>query len=81
MRNEAGLQSPVAISHALSLPSHFTMTVVCVTHEKGFAREVADRVAFMDDGLIVEENEPATFFSHPEHERTKLFLDQVRGHA
>ncbi|HYW76621.1 MAG TPA: amino acid ABC transporter ATP-binding protein [Gammaproteobacteria bacterium] len=57
------------------------MTMVCVTHEMGFAREVADRVAFMDDGLIVEENEPATFFSHPEHQRTKLFLGQVRGHA
>ena len=53
------------------------MTMLCVTHEMGFARKVADRVIFMDEGRIVEENEPATFFSNPRHERTKLFLGQL----
>lgn len=55
------------------------MTMACVTHEMGFAREVADRIAFMDDGVIVEEGEPETFFSNPANERTRLFLGQVRG--
>lgn len=53
------------------------MTMVIVTHEMGFAREVADRVIFMDGGYIVEEDIPATLFSHPSHERTKSFLDKV----
>lgn len=53
------------------------MTMLCVTHEMGFAREVADRVIFMDEGQIVEENEPNSFFSNPQHERTKLFLSQI----
>ncbi len=53
------------------------MTMVCVTHEMGFAREVADRVVFMDAGEIVEAAPPAKFFSHPESERTQRFLAQI----
>ncbi len=53
------------------------MTMVCVTHEMGFAREVADRVIFMDEGAIVEVGTPEHFFLNPEHERTKLFLGQI----
>lgn len=53
------------------------MTMLCVTHEMGFAREVADRVIFMDKGQIVEENTPEEFFNNPHHERTKLFLSQI----
>ena len=53
------------------------MTMVVVTHEMGFAREVADRVIFMDAGAIVEEGTPAHFFTDPTHERTKLFLSQI----
>ncbi|MFQ3664195.1 MAG: amino acid ABC transporter ATP-binding protein [Chloroflexaceae bacterium] len=53
------------------------MTMLCVTHEMGFAREVADRVVFMDRGQIVEENTPELFFENPRHERTKLFLSQI----
>ena len=53
------------------------MTMLCVTHEMGFARQVANRVIFMDAGQIVEMNEPNEFFSHPKHERTKLFLSQI----
>ncbi|MBB3951340.1 amino acid ABC transporter ATP-binding protein [Aureimonas jatrophae] len=53
------------------------MTMICVTHEMGFARQVADRVIFMDAGQIVEENKPDSFFSNPQHERTKLFLSQI----
>jgi general L-amino acid transport system ATP-binding protein len=53
------------------------MTMLCVTHEMGFARQVADRVIFMDEGEIVEENAPEAFFSNPESERTQLFLSQV----
>ena len=56
------------------------MTMLCVTHEMGFARQVADRVIFMDEGEIVEENAPKAFFSNPENERTKLFLSQVLTH-
>lgn len=56
------------------------MTMLCVTHEMGFARTVADRVIFMDEGQIIEENDPETFFHHPESERTKLFLSQILGH-
>src|SRR5262249_8119333 len=50
------------------------MTMLCVTHEMGFARQVANRVIFMDAGQIIEANEPKEFFAHPRHERTKLFL-------
>src|SRR5258705_7586787 len=53
------------------------MTMLCVTHEMGFARQLANRVIFMDAGQIVEMNEPNEFFSHPQHERTKLFLSQI----
>ncbi|MER8439954.1 amino acid ABC transporter ATP-binding protein [Mesorhizobium sp. M1312] len=53
------------------------MTMVCVTHEMGFARQVANRVIFMDAGRIVEENEPAAFFTDPQHERTRFFLSQI----
>nr|MBF0682091.1 amino acid ABC transporter ATP-binding protein [Pseudomonas sp.] len=53
------------------------MTMLCVTHEMGFARTVADRVIFMDKGEIVEEADPETFFSRPSNERTKLFLSQI----
>jgi general L-amino acid transport system ATP-binding protein len=53
------------------------MTMLCVTHEMGFARQVADRVIFMDAGQIVEMNTPDEFFKNPQHERTKLFLSQI----
>ncbi|WP_029004588.1 amino acid ABC transporter ATP-binding protein [Azorhizobium doebereinerae] len=53
------------------------MTMLCVTHEMGFARQVADRVIFMDAGQIIEMNEPNAFFSNPQHERTRLFLSQI----
>jgi polar amino acid transport system substrate-binding protein len=56
------------------------MTMVCVTHEMGFARAVADHVIFMDFGQIVEEAPPETFFTNPQHERTKLFLSQILQH-
>src|ERR1700686_2239105 len=57
------------------------MTMLVVTHEMGFARQVANRVVFMDQGQIVEVNVPEEFFAHPQHERTKLFLSQIlRGH-
>ncbi|WP_414475244.1 amino acid ABC transporter ATP-binding protein [Microvirga sp. M2] len=53
------------------------MTMAVVTHEMGFAREVADRIVFMDEGRIVEEGEPGPFFASPSHERTRAFLDQI----
>jgi general L-amino acid transport system ATP-binding protein len=53
------------------------MTMVCVTHEVGFAREVADRVVLMDGGVLVEENTPDAFFNNPQEERTKKFLSQI----
>jgi len=53
------------------------MTMLCVTHEMGFARQVADRVIFMDEGEIIEENTPAVFFDNPREERTRLFLQQI----
>jgi general L-amino acid transport system ATP-binding protein len=53
------------------------MTMLCVTHEMAFARQVADRVIFMDQGQIVEENTPAEFFTNPKSPRTKLFLEQI----
>jgi general L-amino acid transport system ATP-binding protein len=53
------------------------MTMIVVTHEMGFARQVADRVVFMDGGEIVEVNAPLPFFDHPQHARTKLFLSQI----
>jgi general L-amino acid transport system ATP-binding protein len=56
------------------------MTMLCVTHEMGFAKTVADRVIFMDEGEIIEESKPDKFFDHPEHERTELFLSQILTH-
>jgi general L-amino acid transport system ATP-binding protein len=56
------------------------MTMLVVTHEMGFARTVADRVIFMDGGLIVEQNEPEAFFTNPRSDRTKLFLSQILSH-
>ncbi|WP_112312533.1 amino acid ABC transporter ATP-binding protein [Pseudogemmobacter bohemicus] len=56
------------------------MTMLCVTHEMGFAQAVANRVVFMDQGQIVEQNAPKEFFSNPQSERTKLFLSQILGH-
>lgn len=56
------------------------MTMVVVTHEMGFAREVADRVIFMDQGQIVEEAEPERFFASPTEERTRTFLSRVLSH-
>lgn len=53
------------------------MTMICVTHEMGFARQVADRIIFMDAGEIVEENTPEEFFNNPQNERTKTFLNQI----
>ena len=56
------------------------MTMICVTHEMGFAQAVANRVIFMDQGQIVEQNSPREFFNNPQSERTKLFLSQILGH-
>lgn len=53
------------------------MTMIYVTHEMRFAREVADRVIFMDEGQILEENTPASFFTLPDHERSRVFLKQI----
>ncbi|MCY4149459.1 MAG: amino acid ABC transporter ATP-binding protein [Gammaproteobacteria bacterium] len=56
------------------------MTMLCVTHEMGFAKTVADRVIFMDEGEIIEQNKPHDFFDSPQHDRTKLFLSQILNH-
>ena len=56
------------------------MTMVCVSHEMGFARQVANRMVFMDEGRIVEQNDPANFFEHPQSDRLKLFLRQILRH-
>ena len=56
------------------------MTMICVTHEMGFARQVANRVIFMDQGQIVEQNAPDVFFNNPQNSRTQLFLSQILGH-
>jgi general L-amino acid transport system ATP-binding protein len=56
------------------------ITMLCVTHEMGFAKAVADRVIFMDEGQIVEENTPHEFFNHPRSERSKDFLSKILGH-
>ena len=56
------------------------MTMIVVSHEMGFAKTVADRVIFMDEGQIIEQNEPHEFFNNPQHERTKLFLSQILSH-
>jgi general L-amino acid transport system ATP-binding protein len=54
--------------------------MLCVTHEMGFAKSVADRVIFMDRGEIIEQNVPDEFFNNPQSERTKLFLSQILNH-
>lgn len=56
------------------------MTMVCVTHEMGFARKVADRIVFMDEGQIIEQNDPENFFANTQNDRVRLFLDQVLSH-
>ena len=56
------------------------ITMICVTHEMGFAKKVADRVIFMDAGQIIEENEPHEFFDNPQSDRLKMFLDQILSH-
>lgn len=60
--------------------AHEGMTMICVTHEMGFAKTVADRVIFMDAGQIIEENEPNEFFNNPQSDRTQLFLSQILEH-
>jgi general L-amino acid transport system ATP-binding protein len=60
--------------------AHSGMTMLVVTHEMGFAREVADRIAFFDHGELIEENTPETFFDNPQHDRTRLFLSQILQH-
>jgi len=64
----------------IELANEGGMTMICVTHEMGFAKKVADRVIFMDEGQIIEENTPEEFFNNPKSERTKLFLSQIIGH-
>jgi general L-amino acid transport system ATP-binding protein len=56
------------------------MTMICVSHEMGFAKSVADRVIFMDFGQIVEQNSPEEFFNHPKNERTRDFLSKILSH-
>jgi len=56
------------------------ITMICVTHEMGFARKVANRIIFMDDGQIVEENDPDSFFTNAESDRLQIFLDQILTH-
>jgi len=56
------------------------ITMLCVTHEMGFARSVADRVIFMDQGQIVEQNTPEQFFANPQNERTRDFLSKIIAH-
>jgi putative glutamine transport system ATP-binding protein len=57
--------------------AHEGITMICVTHEMGFAREVADRMLFLDNGVILEEGAPEHFFTSPKHERTKAFLSKI----
>jgi general L-amino acid transport system ATP-binding protein len=61
----------------VTLAQESGMTMICVTHEMGFARKVANRVIFMDRGEIIEQNNPDAFFDNPQNERTKLFLSQI----
>ena len=74
---------PEMISEVLDVMTDLAregMTMICVTHEMGFARSVADNVVFMDQGEIVETGPPATFFDNPKSDRTKLFLEQILTH-
>jgi ABC-type polar amino acid transport system ATPase subunit len=74
---------PEMISEVLDVMINLSergMTMIVVTHEMGFARAAADRVALMDEGLIVEEAAPAKFFQNPEHDRTRRFLEKILQH-
>jgi general L-amino acid transport system ATP-binding protein len=74
---------PEMISEVLDVMTDLAesgMTMLVVTHEMGFARQVADRVVFMDEGQIIEVQEPESFFNNPQSDRTKLFLSQILGH-
>jgi general L-amino acid transport system ATP-binding protein len=74
---------PEMISEVLDVMTDLAesgMTMLVVTHEMGFARQVADRVVFMDEGQIIEVQEPESFFYNPQSDRTKLFLSQILGH-
>ena len=73
--NTVSVASPIMIELAET-----GMTMLVVTHEMGFARTVANRVIFMDDGQIIEQNEPEEFFNNPQSDRTKLFLSQILQH-
>src|SRR3546814_1821861 len=76
--------SNLMISEVLDVMVHLAesgMTMLCVTHEMGFARKVANRVIFMDGGEIIEENEPEKFFNNPQSSRTKLFLSRSEEHT
>jgi general L-amino acid transport system ATP-binding protein len=71
---------PEMITEVLDTMIHLAeagMTMICVTHEMGFARQVANRIVFMDAGQIVEVNEPRAFFGAPRHPRTRAFLGQI----
>ncbi|TQR34571.1 polar amino acid ABC transporter ATP-binding protein [Campylobacter sp. MIT 99-7217] len=72
------IQEVLDVMREISHQSNTTMVVV--THEMGFAKEVADRVVFMEDGAIIEENTPANFFENPQSERTKIFLSKILKH-
>jgi general L-amino acid transport system ATP-binding protein len=74
---------PEMINEVLDVMSELAnqgITMLCVTHEMGFAKAVADRVIFMDQGQIVEENTPIEFFNHPKTDRTKDFLSKILAH-
>lgn len=74
---------PEMISEVLDVMTDLAetgMTMICVTHEMGFAKQVADRVVFMDEGEIVEQNDPESFFNNPQFDRTQLFLSQILAH-
>jgi len=74
---------PETIGDVLSVMKELAQekfTIVCVTHEMGFAKEVGDRIVFMDHGVIVEENSPNEFFNNPKSERAKLFLSEILVH-
>lgn len=74
---------PETIGDVLSVMkdlAHENFTIVCVTHEMGFAKEVGDRIVFMDEGVIVEENTPEEFFNNPKSDRAKKFLKEILTH-
>ena len=77
------LVDPEMISEVLDVMIELAsegITMICVTHEMGFARKVANRIIFMDDGQIVEENDPDNFFTNAESDRLQLFLNQILTH-